>query len=120
MKYENTVWTGFEHGRLKQNRQTSSKRRPNHYPTPLLNKYGGNKRTVDIKHKFYKIWIHFYKKNKNMPQWNKILGRQIFSNKLEERVYAKMILFQWGSFSESPGSPFIWTVKFREIAFSVI
>ena len=40
-----------------------------------------------------------------MPQWNKILRRQIFSNKLEERVYAKMILFQEGSFSESPGSP---------------
>ena len=55
-----------------------------------------------------------------MAQWNKILGRQIFSNKLEERVYAKMILFQGGSFSESPGYPFIWTIKFREIAFSLI
>ena len=55
-----------------------------------------------------------------MPQWNKILRRQIFSNKLEERVYAKMILFQGGSFSESPGYPFIWTMKFREIAFCLI
>ena len=52
-----------------------------------------------------------------MPQWNKILRRQIFSNKLEERVYAKMNLFQGGSFSESSGYPFIWTMKFREIAF---
>ena len=33
-----------------------------------------------------------------MPQWNKILRLQIFSNKPEERIYAKMILFQGGSF----------------------
>lgn len=36
-----------------------------------------------------------------MPQWNKILWRQYFSNKLEERIYAKMILFQGCSFSWS-------------------
>ena len=36
-----------------------------------------------------------------MPQRNKILLRQIFSSKLEERVYAKMILYQGGNFRYS-------------------
>ena len=31
------------------------------YPTPLLNKYGGNKRTVDIKNKFIKSEFIFLK-----------------------------------------------------------
>ena len=55
-----------------------------------------------------------------MPRWNKILRRQFFSNKLEERVNAKMILFQGGSFSKIPGYPCISTIKFREIACCLI
>ena len=33
----------------------------NNYPTPLFNKYGGNKRTVDNKHKFIKSEFIFLK-----------------------------------------------------------
>ena len=45
IKYESTVWTGFEHGRLKQNTITFQL---NDYPTSLLNIYYENKRTDDI------------------------------------------------------------------------
>ena len=42
------------------------------YPTPLLTRDGGNKRTVDIKHAFINSEFIFCN-NKNMPQWDKIL-----------------------------------------------
>ena len=50
IKYKNTVWTGFEHGRLKQTNHLQADDLTD-YPSPLLNTYIENKRKFDIKHK---------------------------------------------------------------------